>query len=60
VHCQLGKQLFLLVFIAHQVKLFRKIECRFQEWMEWAVTGGAVAVGVIALQIIGRFQKPKE
>jgi hypothetical protein len=30
------------------------------EWMEWVVTGGAVTVGVIALQIVDRFQKPKE
>ena len=29
-------------------------------WMEWAITGGWTAVGVIALRIIDRFQKPKK
>jgi hypothetical protein len=33
------------------------METLLPEWMEWAVTGGAVAVGVIALQIIDRFQR---
>jgi hypothetical protein len=28
-------------------------------WMEWVVTGGATAVGVVALQVIDRIQNRK-
>jgi len=35
------------------------MELPLAEWMEWAVTGGATAIGVVALQIIGRIQNRK-
>jgi hypothetical protein len=33
------------------------MEFPLAEWMEWVVTGGVTAVGVIALKIIDRIQK---
>jgi len=36
------------------------MESLLPAWMEWAITGGAVAVGVIVLKVVDRFQKPKE
>jgi NADPH:quinone reductase-like Zn-dependent oxidoreductase len=36
------------------------MEFPWPEWMEWVVTGGATAVGVVALQIISRFQGPEK
>jgi hypothetical protein len=36
------------------------MEFPWPQWMEYVLFGGSSVVGVIVLQIIDRFQKPKE
>jgi hypothetical protein len=36
------------------------MEFPWPKWMEFVIAGGSGVIGVIALQIIDRFQKPKE
>jgi hypothetical protein len=37
-----------------------QMEFPWPQWMEFVIAGGSTVVGVILLQIIDRFQKPKE